>query len=584
MPLDLTRKAESDFHRRHALGPDTFDAETMTVEATIATASPVQRRDTRGTYLEVLTPNGLDIDTVKGVSVVDNHRMASSRDVIGVVESARVDGTSIVARLRFSSADDAAPIVARVADGTLTGVSVGYRVQEWRETTVDGHRVRSPARWTISEVSLTPNPADPHARLRSTEKESSMPDDVLELPAPDDAEKTRRSEIRTLTRSAGLPSEFADDLIDTGADLIAAKAAIFDKTTADRGPRIRSIASATNDDPTVVTRRQSDALAYRMGGSELPEDAREYVETSMLDMARSSLQRSGQSVRGLTIDETLHRAAHTTSDFPLVVSNAVNKTALSAFQAAESPLKTLCRQQTLPNFKASTAIRVGETSNLERVAETGESMQVETYARRIDVSRNLIINDDLNLLGDMTAEFGRAAAETEAQILVALITSNPDLSDGTPVFDFGRGNIASSGATISETTLSEARLSMRGRKGLDGVTLITATPRYVLVGPALETEAEKVLTAIQANTTADVNPFGGKLSLLVDPRITGNEWYVFADPARLASLRYAYLGSAQGVQVQRREAWDTLGMSFRAWLDFGAGWIDWRGAEKNPGA
>lgn len=59
---------------------------------------------------------------------------------------------------------------------------------------------------------------------------------------------------------------------------------------------------------------------------------------------------------------------------------------------------------------------------------------------------------------------------------------------------------------------------------------------------------------------------------------------IFADPVRMPCLQYAYLSSAQGVQVQRQEAWNTLGMSYRAWLDFGAGWNDWRGAYFNAGA
>ena len=47
---------------------------------------------------------------------------------------------------------------------------------------------------------------------------------------------------------------------------------------------------------------------------------------------------------------------------------------------------------------------------------------------------------------------------------------------------------------------------------------------------------------------------------------------------------YGYLASAQGVQIQRAEAWDTLGIKYRAFLDFGTGWSDWRGAYQNPGS
>jgi hypothetical protein len=80
-----------------------------------------------------------------------------------------------------------------------------------------------------------------------------------------------------------------------------------------------------------------------------------------------------------------------------------------------------------------------------------------------------------------------------------------------------------------------------------------------------------------------VNPFSGKLSLLVESRLPEGTFYLFADPSRLPCLQYAYLSAAQGVQIQRTEMWDTLGMKFRAFLDFGAGWLDWRGAHKVPG-
>ena len=127
-------------------------------------------------------------------------------------------------------------------------------------------------------------------------------------------------------------------------------------------------------------------------------------------------------------------------------------------------------------------------------------------------------------------------------------------------------------------------IAMRTQKGLDGTTPINVVPRFLVVGPALETAAEKLLASIYAATLADVNPFSGKLSLLVEPRITDESFYVFADPAVLPVLEYAYLSSAQGPQMASRKGWDVLGMEFRVVLDFGCGAVDWRGAYLNPGA
>lgn len=70
----------------------------------------------------------------------------------------------------------------------------------------------------------------------------------------------------------------------------------------------------------------------------------------------------------------------------------------------------------------------------------------------------------------------------------------------------------------------------------------------------------------------------------MEPRLSGNAWYVLADPASVPSFQYAHLSAAQGVQIQRQKAWDTLGLKYRAFLDFGCGWLDWRGAYHSAGA
>lgn len=577
--------------------PNSFNAETRTVSAVVATSTPVLRRDARGPFHEILTAATLDLSAVEGLPVLDSHRTSSVRDQIGRVRSIALEDGVVVAVLELTSAEDAAPILQRIADGTVSGVSIGYRVTGWTEKSTPQGRVKTPTGWRITEVTLTSNPADPSARLR--QKGNVMPQEVIETPTPEEAEAQRRSDIRGLVRSAGLGAEIADQLIDRNADLTAAKAAIFDALDEKRRSQPVIRVHSSGDDPAVIRDRQVEALHVRMAGGEPKPEVRSYMAMSMLDMARDSLARVGVSTRGMSPDEVFMRAGeHTTSDFPLVVSNAMNKTALSSYQAASTPLKSLGRQRSLNNFKTAQSIRLSEMGRLEELdesgeitatsrAENGETMQLSTYARGITVSRKLLIDDDLGMLGDMTAAFGEAAAQTEADILVAMLTGNPNLSDGTPVFHTDRGNIAASGVALTAASaaaaISTARLAMRGFTGLDGQTVINVQPKYLLTGPQNETAAEQVLAAIYPATTDNVNVFANKLSLLIEPRITDTSWYIFADPARLATFQYGYLSSAQGVQIQRAEAWSTLGLKFRAWLDFGAGWLDWRGAYLNEG-
>ncbi len=557
----------------------------LTITATVATATPVRRRDQRGAYLEVLDPAALDLETLD-VPLLDSHDRHRATATIGRARHFRLEDGAVVADLTFSTARDVSPIVDRVRDGTLTSFSVGYSVAAWRDGVTEGARTRTATQWTIQEVSLVAIPADPNAKKRGKNMALDETNDRTEL-------------VETLRTACGLSEDWATRMIDSGLTEEEIREALRRELEKQReqAPRIR--VHGSSEDPATIRTRQADAVAFRMAGGDLPEASRDFVNMTLRDMALESLQRAGEATRGLSTDEIFTRAAHGTSDFPLVVSGAMGKVALDSYRAAESPLKRLARQRTLPNFKPSQSIRLGEMGRLEEMteqgefthtsrAETGESMSLKTFGRSISVSRKLLIDDDLNMLGDMTSAIGQAAAQTEADELVSILTSNPNMADGNPVFFAARGNLADAGTSIGSAgdlgALDAARQAMRKTKGLDGKTIVDAKPRFLLVGPDHETAAERLMAEIYPATVDDANPFASRLELIVEPRLEdSDDWWLFADPARVPALQFAYLQSAQGVQIQRKEAWTTLGMEYRAFLDFGCGWTDWRGAYKNPG-
>jgi hypothetical protein len=155
------------------------------------------------------------------------------------------------------------------------------------------------------------------------------------------------------------------------------------------------------------------------------------------------------------------------------------------------------------------------------------------------------------------------------------------MDDENELFHADHGNLAGSGAAIGEATLSAARLAMRSQVGLAS-ELISVTPKYVLVSATKETEAEKAITAIQATQTSNVNPFSA-LSPVVEPRLSGNPWYVVADPNEIDGLEYAYLEGEPGPQMETRAGFEVDGVQIKIRLDFGAGFVDWRSWYKNPG-
>jgi hypothetical protein len=177
---------------------------------------------------------------------------------------------------------------------------------------------------------------------------------------------------------------------------------------------------------------------------------------------------------------------------------------------------------------------------------------------------------------------GRAAAETENKLVVDTLVANPTmLETSQPLFSAAHGNLLDGlPSALIEHNLDAARRAFRAMRDLDGETLIAATPRFLLVGPELETNAQRILSELYAATTAEVNPFAGAFDLIVEPRLQGRDWYMFAAPAQLPVLEIAYLADAPGPQLATRDGWDTLAMEFRVLLDFGVGAVDWRGAVK----
>ncbi|GGM00472.1 hypothetical protein GCM10011534_22890 [Pseudooceanicola nanhaiensis] len=594
--------------RRATLTPATADPEGRTVEVVWSTGAPVRRRDMAGQYIERLSlaPEAVDLSRLEGASVLDAHRQTAVRDVLGSVRSAAVDGKRGTALIQFSARPEVEPVWQDVLAGILRHVSVGYSVEDWAETTENGARVLTAIRWTPHEISLVPTPADPGAHIRM---ETEMTDTTT-TPAPPEASTTEtraeaNAEIRSIARIAGLDQSWIDGQIDGGADPDAARRAAFEALAKRSAPSIRTEQvrvemGESQDEPALRARQMGEALYARINPRhELSEPARRYAYSTPVDMAKELLTLRSESTMALSPASLVTRALHTTSDFPIILGDTVGRVLRDAYQAAPSGIRRLGRQTTARDFRAVNKIMLGEAPLLEKLNEHGEikagtmaeareAYKVETWARKIGITRQVLVNDDLGAFADLARRMGQAAAETEARILVTLLETGsgngPTLSDGKTLFHADHGNKAGTGAAISDTTLSAARLALRTQKGIEDRT-IRVTPRNLLVPPALETTAEKWLASIAPATAADVNPFSGSLSLVVEPRLSSaTRWYVTADPGEIDGLEFAYLSGAEGPQVESRSGWDVDGVEIRVILDFGAGFIDHRGWFMNAGA
>jgi hypothetical protein len=600
--------ATDTFTRRAPMRGVTFDTETGTFSAVIATATPVPRGD----YIEILSINRsavrLDRMNSGAAPLLDGHRANSLKDRLGNVTAARIESGQLVAEARLSPRDDVKQVAADLAAGIPPAVSLGYRVYESSESRdADGRLVVTRTDWEPFEMSFVPIPADPNTHVRSQQKGTIMTTSNTNTEAVtrtmSDAEV---HEAYGLTLRHGLSADFARQHIDAGASLDAFRGVILDKQAAEAARiSINSRSDSTFDNPDFLARSIEGALFARMTGTRPEGAAAEFMGRTMLDMGALLIQQRGEKPnwnnRERLAGQIFTRAGdHSTSDFPNLLMSTGHRVLNQAYVVAQSPLLRLAKRRDAVDFRTLYQIKLSEAPRLAEVKEGGEvthgsraesveSFKLKTYAKIFSLTRQAIINDDLGAFADSASAFGRGAAQTEADLLVGLLTANAgngaNLNDGSPLYGTGatRGNKSATGDAIGIASLGAGRQALRNMKDLDGKTPINATPKFLVVGPAKEVEAEQFLHTISAVDSTKVNPFGGQLALAVDPRLTGNAWRLFADPAEVATIMVAYLNGADGPQVDQRLGWDVLGLEIRAVLDFGCGVNDYRGSYLNPG-
>ena len=419
-----------------------------------------------------------------------------------------------------------------------------------------------------------------------------------------EGERARIAGIQDAARKLGVGEEVTSDLVRRGVSLDEARGALIDAAAQnDRAvetrPHIRMGGQCEVD-----TRRAAveAALLHRHdpGRFELSAAAREWRGLSLIEMARDILSSEGVRVRGLSRDELATRALHSTSDFPLILSNVTNKTLRAAYETAPRTFAPIARRTTVADFRDVHRLQLGEAPQLEKVNESGEykrgtlgeaqeKYRIETFGKVIGITRQVLINDDLDAFTRVPALFGTAAATLESDVVWGVITANAAMADGKTLFHAGHNNLAATGLKLDVAGLAKARTAMSLQKGIDGKTVINIRPAFLVVPTSLELEAEQLLAQniVPAKSTDVVPGSLRSLTVISEPRLdpgTGAvPWYLMASPAAIDTIEYAYLEGQEGVSMETRMGFDVDGMEIRARLDFGAKAIDWRGLYKNPG-
>lgn len=435
---------------------------------------------------------------------------------------------------------------------------------------------------------------------------ASAPDPEAIATRAREAERDRVSTIYDLTGRLNLERSFAEDLVKRGVSVDESRRLILDQVAAksDETRTFPHVSVPLGGRDERVTRRDAvaNALLHRYSPTLFPlEDAaRQYRGMTLLELARESLGNAGVNTRGLSRDEVATRALHSTSDFPEILSAVTNKTLRQAYDAYPRTFALFCRQVLATDFKAMHRVQLGEAPQLLEVGESGEfkrgtlgeskeSYKVKTYGRVVAITRQVLINDDLDAFTRIPAMYGNSIAQLESDVVWGIITANPAMADGNALFHTTHKNLAGTGAALDVASVGAARAAMALQTGLDKKTVLNIRPAFLIVPAALELKAEQLVAQnlVPADSAKVVPQSIRTLSPISEPRLdaaSATSWYLAASPNQIDTIEYAYLEGQQGAYIETRNGFDVDGVEIKCRLDFGAKAIDWRGLYKNPGA
>ncbi|HHZ4166845.1 TPA: ClpP-like prohead protease/major capsid protein fusion protein, partial [Escherichia coli] len=355
---------------------------------------------------------------------------------------------------------------------------------------------------------------------------------------------------------------------------------------------------AYTDNGNITGDAMRQGLNARLG-HERAERGNPYAMMSLFDMAQASLTHRGISTGSYGTRSQIVNAAftHSSSDFTDILAGGAEKSVLAGWEHSGETFRQWTKKGSLSNFREARRVGMNGFSTLNKVPEgaeykyittsdRGEPIALATYGNIFSITRQAIINDDLDQLSTVPMAMGRAASRTVGNLVNLVLTGNVKLSDGIALFDKKHSNLIEAGLTTPG--LSAARHLMRTQKDKNGEVLNIA-PKFLLVPAALEDRALQMINSTApfgADKNSGIfNPYHKLLDIIVDPRlddISEKQWYMLSAQGT-DTIEVAYLDGNDEPYLEQQEGFIVDGVAWKVRIDAGVAALDYRGMVKSGG-
>ncbi|MFZ1361343.1 MAG: Mu-like prophage major head subunit gpT family protein [Candidatus Nanopelagicales bacterium] len=315
--------------------------------------------------------------------------------------------------------------------------------------------------------------------------------------------------------------------------------------------------------------------------TEAEKIAREYAsERSTVNLAEADRVMSiwhdaveSRSYKNLArLEEAMSR-----SDFPKLLAAGFDRALLSQFKISDSKIDEFCAKRKVRNFKEMKLLDVlGGQAGLDKVAEAAEypfrsvseseyGLSVSKYGAGINLTWEMLIDDELGAFDDLPQRLSNAARVTQAKLGTGLLVDAA--GPNTAFFKEDNGN-APDNKPLNYQNLSDAITSRKIKLDVDGNPL-DIEGFVLLVPPHLTATAEAIVNAIEVEVTdagrklKSTNKIGDKIKVVELPWMgainksnkSGTTWAVVPDPkGPRPAFAYGVLTGHEAPEIRYEDA------------------------------
>lgn len=379
-------------------------------------------------------------------------------------------------------------------------------------------------------------------------------------------------------------------LLDMDCSAEAAKDKLLAAVAKGTTPTARQDVGAFAGNGNIIGDSIKNSVASRIG-IEAAEKGNNLAGMTLTELARASLTERGVSVSGMDRLSMVGMAfTHSTSDFGSLLADVAHKSMLKGYGEAEETFQRWTTRGTLTDFRPASRVDLSTFPSLGKVPEgaeykhasvsdRGEQIMLATYGNLFSITRQAIINDDLDALSRVPRLMGRAAIRTVGDLVYAILSANPKMADGKPLFHNDHDNLLSAGA-LSVGRIDKAKTKMMTQR--DGDATLNVRPAFMLTPVSLESTAKALLSAEYDPALAEArvpNPVRGIMDVIADARLdlsNAKDTFMVANPAMFDTIEVAYLDGNDSPYIEQQQGFTVDGATFKVRMDAGVAPLSFR--------